>query len=69
MAYHVIRYDIDNIKKILNTYLKEGKNQAYEYDEDALHSGQKCGRVIDLSPKIAVAEEYTDVLTVREINK
>ena len=54
MAYHGIRYDIGNTKKILNTYLKEGKNQAYEYDEDA--SGQKCGRGIYLSPKIAVAE-------------
>ena len=69
VAYHGIRYDIGNIKKILNTYLKEGKNKAYEYDEDSLHSGQKCVRGVYLSSKIAVVEEYTDVLTVREINK
>ena len=52
----------------MNSFLKEGQNQAREYDDDLNHPGQKCGRGVYVTPYINVAEKYTSDFSIYEKN-
>ena len=69
VAYHGIRSNIDSINQIMNSHLKQGKNQDCEFDDDLMHPGNKCGKGVYVTPKIEVAEKYTKVFHVKEINQ
>ena len=62
VAYHGIRSSLDAVNGIMNSYLKEGANQACRKDDDMMHPGKKCGKGVYVTPNIKTAEKYTEGL-------
>ena len=62
----------DNVKKgiksILETNLKAGSRQAYQYSDDANHPGQKVGRGVYCSPEPSVIEGYAGTMNINGHN-
>ena len=53
----------------MDSYLKEGINQECRNHDDLRHKGKKCGKGVYVTPKIKVAENYTQDLWVFELKK
>ena len=69
VAYHGIRSNLEAVKGIIDTHLKEGQNQNCENHNDLRHPGKKCGRDVYVTPEIKTAENYTKDFSISEINK
>ena len=69
VAYHGIRADnvLEVVNKVVHSHLKNGKNNAFANDEDAMHPGHKCG--VYVTPLIEVAEIYTKEVKINQLKK
>ena len=69
VAYHGVRSNLEAIKAIMDSHFKEGINQNCKDHDDLRHKGKKCGKGVYVTPRIEVAERYTQDFYVFELKK
>jgi hypothetical protein len=71
VAYHGVRAPnvLNVVNLIMNSHLRNGQNNACEFDEDVMNPGHICGKGVYVTPVMDIAEKYTKEVYIRELKK